>query len=162
MSLSPLFLILSGPNYMILIGRGNLIDNITKTVPGKPDCAIMAFTWNLKIMGSLFFVRKILWCFPDMSLPVYIPTGCLQGPMTFQNWNKCIHKNKHNRRNMNHCILMHYATIYRVCLLGKFDFEQITKSVLPLLSTARTKTRIGISLQHQGAYIVEVQRLHSS
>ena len=94
-SLSPLFLILSGPKSIILIGRSNLIDNITNTAPGKPDCAIMAFTRNLKIMGSLFFVRKILWCFPDMSLPVYLPTGCLQGPMTFQHLNKYSHKTKH-------------------------------------------------------------------
>ena len=69
---------------MILIGRSNLVDNITNTATVKPDCAIMVFTLNVKIMVSLFFVRNILWCFPDMSLPVYLPTSCLQGPVTFQ------------------------------------------------------------------------------
>ena len=69
---------------MILKGRNNLIGNIKNTSPGMPDCAIMTFTINEKRMGSLFFVLKILWCFPDMSYPVYLPTSCLQGPVTFR------------------------------------------------------------------------------
>ena len=61
---------------MILIGRSNLIDNIRNIALVKPDFAIIELTQNVKIMGSLFFGRKILWCFPDMSLPVELPTGC--------------------------------------------------------------------------------------
>ena len=80
---------------MILIGRSDLVNNITNTATVKSDCAIMLFTLNVKIMGILFFVRKILWCFPDISLPVYLPTSCLQGPVSFQHLNKCSHKNKH-------------------------------------------------------------------
>ena len=73
---------------IILIGISNLVDNITNTPPGKPDYDIMAFTINVKIMASLFFVRKILWCFPVISLPVYLPTNFNQGPVTFQYLNK--------------------------------------------------------------------------
>ena len=69
---------------MVLIGIINLIDNITNTAPGKPDCATMAFTRNVKIIGRLFFLCKILWCFPAMSLPVYLPTSGIQGPVTVQ------------------------------------------------------------------------------
>ena len=47
---------------MILIGRSDLVDNITNTSIVKSDCAIMAFTLSVKIMGSLLFVHKILWC----------------------------------------------------------------------------------------------------
>ena len=43
---------------MVLIGIINLIDNITNTAPGKPDCAIMAFTRNVKIIGCSFFFVK--------------------------------------------------------------------------------------------------------
>ena len=68
----------------ILIGRSDLVDHITNTSTVKPDCAIMAFTLNVKIIGSLLFVSKILWCFPGISLPVYLPTICLQWPVTFQ------------------------------------------------------------------------------
>ena len=56
---------------MILIGIINLIDNITNTAQGKTDYDIMAFTINVKIIGSLFFVREILCCIHVMSLPVY-------------------------------------------------------------------------------------------
>ena len=69
---------------MILIGISNLIDNITNTAIVKPDCAIMAFIWNVKILGSLFFIRNILWCFPDMSLFKYLSTGCNKGPVNIQ------------------------------------------------------------------------------
>ena len=132
MSLSPLFLFLSGPKSIsvrmvhifieppahdncygylvndgiyskyftrqdiILIGRSDLVDNIKNTSIVKPDCAIMAFTLSVKIMGSLLFVRKILWCCPVLLSPVYLPTSCLQGPVTFQNLNKWSLKNKHN------------------------------------------------------------------
>ena len=40
-------------------------------------------------------------------------------------------------------ILLRYAIIFRVCLLGRFYFEQIPKSVLRLLSTARKKFEAG-------------------
>ena len=70
---------------MILIGRSDLVDNITNTSIVKSDCAIMAFTLSVKIMGSLLSVRKILWCFPVILFPVYLLTSFLQGPVTFQN-----------------------------------------------------------------------------
>ena len=60
---------------IILIGRSDLVDNITNTATVKPGCYFKAFIINVKIMGSLFFGRKILWCFPAISLPVYLPTS---------------------------------------------------------------------------------------
>ena len=62
---------------------------------------------------------------------------------------------------MKYTILLRSAIIYRVCLLGIFDFERILKSVLRLLSTTRTKIRIGISVQHQNACSVAGQRIIS-
>ena len=44
-----------------------------------------------------------------------------------------------------------YEIIFRVCLLGIFDFERISISVLRLLSTSWTKIRISISVQSQDA-----------
>ena len=46
-----------------------------------------------------------------------------------------------------------------VCLLGRFDFEKISKLVLHLIGTSRTKIRINISVQHQDSCIVVGQRL---
>ena len=39
-------------------------------------------------------------------------------------------------------------------MLGRFDFERISKLVLRLLRTAMTKLLIGISVQQQYAYIL--------
>ena len=41
---------------------------------------------------------------------------------------------------------VHYTIILRVCLLGRSDFERISKSVLRLLSTARKKMRISMTV----------------
>ena len=71
------------------------------------DCDNMAFIINAKIMGSLLLVLKILWCFPDMSFSVYLPTSSLQGPVTFQHLNKCSQNNMYNLSNMTHCMLLH-------------------------------------------------------
>ena len=46
-------------------------------------------------------------------------------------------------------------------MLGRFYFEQISKSVLRLLKTARTIIRIGIAVQYQYACIVKGQGLNS-
>ena len=56
-------------------------------------------------------------------------------------------------------ILLRYATIFGVFFLGRFDFERISKSVLRLLRTARTKLQTRIYVQHQYAWSVVVQRL---
>ena len=63
---------------------------------------------------------------------------------------------------------MHFSTTrrstqftHRVCLLGRFDFEKISKSILRSLSTAKTKMQIRISVQHWDAWSVAVQRLYS-
>ena len=46
--------------------------------------------------------------------------------------------------------------------MGRFDFEQISESVLRLISTARKKTRIVIAVQHQDECSIAGQRIHSS
>ena len=51
---------------MILISRSDLIDNITNTDLGKPNCDIMQFTINVKNIEQFFSSYKIMWCFPDM------------------------------------------------------------------------------------------------
>ena len=47
-------------------------------------------------------------------------------------------------------------------MLGRFDSERISKSVLRLLSTAKTKMKIVIAVQHQDACSVAGQGLYSS
>ena len=47
-------------------------------------------------------------------------------------------------------------------MLGNFDYEPISKSVLRLLSTVRTRVRIMITVWHQYAHIVMDLRLRSS
>ena len=46
--------------------------------------------------------------------------------------------------------------------MGRFYFELILKSFLRLLSTARTKIRVRIAVQHQDVLIVTDLRLHYS
>ena len=59
-------------------------------------------------------------------------------------------------------ILLPYAIFFRVCLLGRSDFEQISKSVLRLLSTSRTKMRIRAAVQQKYACSVVGWKLRSS
>ena len=46
---------------------------------------------------------------------------------------------------------------YPFFLLGKFDFESISKSILRLLRIAKTKMQINIVVQHQYAFRVASQ-----
>ena len=50
---------------MVLISRSDLIDNITNTDLGKPNCAIMQFTLNVKILGT--FVSDFWWSHVQLS-----------------------------------------------------------------------------------------------
>ena len=51
--------------------------------------------------------------------------------------------------NTSQNILDRIPTLTLHCLLGRFYFERISKSVLRLLSTSRTKIRISIAVQRQ-------------
>ena len=49
-----------------------------------------------------------------------------------------------------------------IFLLGRFDFEKISKSILRSFSTGKTKMQISIAVRHQDSCKVAVQILFSS
>ena len=57
----------------------------------------------------------------------------------------CTFKSDYTKREYIYIyiLLLRYAIISRVCFLGRFGFEKISKSVLCLLRTARTKCESG-------------------